>query len=357
MPDNNGLLAHIARRHIGSREDVATDALAFILNRSDAARSAFADFLRDGGADPLPIAEARTQYFLPNGPNGTWPDLACLDADGNILGLVESKFGATLTDSQPKDYWPALPAHSPATLLFVAPPYRVNEGSLWGDLVGRLWNAGYSLGETRQGQSLISAPEQDGPRRLVLCSWGLLLDHLAQAALAGRDWQALFEIAELRGLADSVIAGTVPQRDENIRNLIRSAVNRLVQSGWANTDHFLWGSPLPDSYGRYLHFAGAFAWFGISYAERRSSNRPLWLVFCDSFGVPSRLDVTADQVRHRLADLESADLLGSGGAFCVPVDWPQGDTTDDMLDALVGQLEDIASKICDCPPYLKDASK
>ena len=39
MPDDNGLLAYIARRYIGGREDVATDALAFILNRCDGVRS------------------------------------------------------------------------------------------------------------------------------------------------------------------------------------------------------------------------------------------------------------------------------------------------------------------------------
>ena len=354
MPDDNGLLAYIARRHIGGREDVATDALAYIINRSDAARSAFADFLRDDDAAPPPVAEARTQYSL---PNGTYPDLACLDADGNILALVESKFWASLTASQPVGYWPALPANSPATLLFVAPPYRVNEGSLWSDLVGRLGNAGYALGETRQGQSLISAPEQDGKRRLMLCSWDLILNHLAQAALAGRDWQASFEIAELQGLAASVIAGTAPQRDENIKNLIRSAIKRLEQSGWANTDHFGPGGALPNAEGRYLHFARAFAWFGISYDERRNSNRPLWLVFNDNFGTKSRLDVTTDQVRHQLADMESADLLGSHEVFCVPIDWPQGDSTDDMLDALVKQLEGIASKIDPVgPTYRKDTS-
>ena len=154
-----------------------------------------------------------------------------------------------------------------------------------------------------------------------------------------------------------VIAGTAPQRDENIRNLIRSAIKRLEQSGWANTDHFGPGGALPNAEGHYLHFARAFAWFGISYDERRRSNRPLCLVFRDSIGVPSRLDVTADQVRHRLADLESADLPGPGGAFCVPIDWPQGDSTEDMLNALVRQLECIARKIDPAgPPYRKDAS-
>ena len=356
MTDDDSLLAYIALRHIGGREDVATDALAFILNRSDAARSAFADFLRDGDADPPAIAEARTQYSL---PNGTYPDLAGMDADGNILALVESKFWAPLTRGQPVDYWPALPTNSAAKLLFIAPSFRVNHGSLWNDMTRRLQQAGHPLGTAHKAKNRISAPAQDGdnPRRLMLCSWDLLLNHLAQAALAGRDWQASFEIAELRGLADSVIAGTDPQRDENIKNLIRSAVNRLVQSGWANTDHFSWGSPLPDSYGRYLHFAGDFAWFGISYDERRRRNQPLWLVFSDNFGLQSRLEVTTDQVRQRLADTASVAYEMLHGYFCVPIDLLPADSSEAMRDALVGQLEGIARKINpDGPTYRKDAS-
>ena len=47
MTDNDTLLSHIARWRTIGREDIATDALAFILSRSTAARRAFADFLGD----------------------------------------------------------------------------------------------------------------------------------------------------------------------------------------------------------------------------------------------------------------------------------------------------------------------
>ena len=352
MPDDNGLLAHFAPYLNIGREDVATEALAYILSRSDAARHAFADFLVAGESDAPAIAEVTTQHRL---PDGAIPDMVCLDDSDEVLAFVESKFWAPLTRRQPVCYWKALPVAASSILLFIAPPYRVNESSLWDDLVRRLQDKGYQLGETRQEQNLISVPEQDGPRRLMLCSWGLLLDRLAQG-VGNRDSQASFEIAQLRGLADSVIAGADPQRDGNTKNLINGVVDRLVQLGWANTDGFREGRPLPDAEGRYLHFARAFAWFGISYAERRRRNRPLWLVFSDSFGSQSRIDVTTDQVRHRLDAAASVDYEMLHGYLCVPIDWPQGDTDDDMLDALVKHIEDIASKICDCPPYRKDAS-
>lgn len=347
MPDSNGLLAHFAPYLNVGREDVATEALAFILNRSDAGRSVFSDFLTAGASDEPAIAEVTTQHHL---PSGAIPDMACLDDRGKVLAFVESKFWAPLTCRQPVYYWKALPADAPSVLLFIAPPDRVNEGSLWDDLARRLRDKGYLLGETRQGQNLTSAPEQDGPRRLMLCSWGLLLDHLARG-VGNCDSQASFEIAQLRGLADSVIAGSDPQRDENIKSLIHSVVKRLEQSGWANTDGFGVGAG-NGFWGKYMRLAGAYAWFGIHYGEQRRSGRPLWLAFGKFGGDPAT--VTTDQVRQHLAEMgpTSAEIFGK--AFWVPIDWPKA---DDMLDALVEQLEDIARKICNCPPYRKDASK
>ena len=147
------LLSHIARHHTFGREDVATTALAFILARSDAARCAFADFLSEGADAPPLIAKVQAQRTLPNGA-GAAPDLAGLDEDGNRLAFVESKFWAELTPAQPVVYWEALPADAPATLLFLAPPYRVNRSSLWDDLTGRLRRAGHSLDTTRNVANL-----------------------------------------------------------------------------------------------------------------------------------------------------------------------------------------------------------
>ena len=47
MADNASLLSFIARRHTVGREDVATDALSFILSRSNSAKRALSDLLGD----------------------------------------------------------------------------------------------------------------------------------------------------------------------------------------------------------------------------------------------------------------------------------------------------------------------
>ena len=138
MADNNSLLGFIAQRHAIGLEDVATDALFFILSRSTSAREALSDFLGDDRG-PLPIARAQpwaADAF------GAVPDLACYDENDNLVALIESKFWAPLTRNQPVTYWQGLPDDKPAVLLFLAPDYRVHQGSLWDELVARLRNAG-----------------------------------------------------------------------------------------------------------------------------------------------------------------------------------------------------------------------
>lgn len=349
MAANETLLSRIARHHTIGREDVATDALAFILSRSPAAHAAFANFLGDGDTESPAIANVRTQYTLSNGPA---PDMACLDHDGNILAFVESKFWAGLTHNQPVTYWQALPTDTPATLLFLAPAYRIHPGGLWSELAGRLEQSGHPLADpVHLSDYTTTAPAQDdSQRRLMVASWKTLLGHLQQSALDQSDWQALFEITQLQGLANSVITGSDPSREDNLKRLVTSAVREMVQDGWANGFHVGRGY---GYWGRYMQLAGVNCWFGIDYDEIRRSGRPLWLVF---FAQDSD---TAVQVRLCLATLSLNEIVERrfrSYDFCIPVPIPPGADDESALNSIVDQLTAIASRIDpNGPTYRKDA--
>ena len=179
----------------------------------------------------MPVARAK-----PWGADalGAIPDLACYDEDGKLVALIESKFWAGLTHHQPVTYWEKLPVDRPAVLLFLAPAWRISSGGLWDELVGHLRSAGHELGRADRRESLITASAKIGQRRLMLTSWDLLLDRLAQKAKDDCDNQASFEIAELQGLATDVTAAENPRHDENLKKLIADAVKRVEQSDWAN---------------------------------------------------------------------------------------------------------------------------
>ena len=294
MPQEYTLLSFIAQRHTIGLEDVATDALHFILSRSSSAIEALSELLGD---EHGPIAIAKAQPWATDA-HGAVPDLACLDEDDNLVALIESKFWAALTHHQPVTYWQGLPTHERAVLLFLAPDYRVDSGTLWDELEAKLRAAGQELGPADKVEGLITASSKDDQRRLMLTSWKLLLDRMAKRAREDGDTQTCFEIAELQGLAASAIEGDRPTRDENLKRLIAESVKHVEQSKWADTNGLTVGQGI-DFYGRYLRLAGAFAWLGIDYrAVKQMPGKPLWLQFFGDYEVG--VSVKLEEVRSRL---------------------------------------------------------
>ncbi len=347
MADNDSLLGFIAQRHTIGLEDVATDALCFILSRSPSARQALSDFLKDD-CGPLPIAKAQTWAA---DAFGAIPDLACYDENGNLAALIESKFWAALTHNQPVTYWRGLPDDRQAVLLFLAPKVRVQEDWLWDELVNRLRDAGHHLGTPHREENLITAPAKRGKRRLMLTSWELLLDRMAQRSKEDCDAQAQFEIAELQGLSASAIAGDNPQRDENLKQLITDSRERVKESGWANIDGLRVGKGL-DFWGRYLTLAGTVAWLGIDYrATRQMPDKPLWLQF-DRDAVAK---VTGEAVGSILGSLAEPRTEWPSEQVWVPIPLPAGADRDATLDAIVTKLECIAKRLDPDGPTYREA--
>ena len=348
MAEAKSLLSLIARGYAAGREDAATEALRFILSRSDSARDEFAKFLGHNG-EPLPIASFRTQSLV----NGAYPDMACFDDDGNHVAFVESKFWASLTRRQPVDYWEALPDLQSATLLFLAPKSRVvdrNEFSLWDTLMQRLRRANHDLSpaDGQERDDLVSATSEDGQRRLMLSSWDVVLDRLAEATKEDEHQQACFEVAELRGLARDAIKDDDPVEDANLRTLIADAVTRVRDSGWANTDRLRVGGTEGDNYTRFFRLGGRIAGLRIDYRARKQMGKPLWLWFWENTS-DQHSSVGFDEVcdKFRASDYPGLDWLPND--VCIPIDLPAGLGRKAMLDAIVAKLKRVAKTI---DPYV-----
>ena len=349
MTDEQTLLGFIAQRHTIGLEDVATDALCFILSRSKVALDTLADFLGDGQAR-LPIAGVRSQSA---NEFGAVPDLACIDTGGEEVALIESKFWAPLTWHQPVTYWEALPADQPSALLFLAPSDRINQSqdSLWDELTKRLRRASHELGTSHRESNLITATGQDGHRRLILASWSLLLDRVAQQVSAAGDQRASFETAELQGLAASTIAGDNPRRDKNLKALMAQAVKRVEQLGWADASDLTVGQGY-GYYVRYLRLAGANAWLGMDYRiADQMPDKPLWLSF-----YRSTPQVGLDEIRSRLGDVDLQSFEWRPNEICIPIELPVGADQEATLAAAVSRLEHVAKLIDPQGPTYADHS-
>ncbi len=354
MAEAKSLLSLIARGYAAGREDAATEALRFILSRSDSARDEFAKFLAVNG-EPLPIACFRTQQLV----NGAFPDMACFDGDGKHLAFVESKFWASLTRNQPVTYWEALPDDRPAVLLFLAPTSRVvdrDEFSLWAILIQRLRGANHDLTlfDGQEREDLVTATSEDGQRRLMLTSWDVLLDRLAEATKKDEDHQACFEVAELRGLAFDAIRDDDTARDVNLRRLIADAVKQVRELGWANTDGLAVGGAPGDHYARFFRLGGRITGLRIDYRAEKQMRQPLWLWFWENTS-DQHSSVGFDEVRDKLGTSAKPGLEWLPKDVCIPIDLPAGAGREARLDALVGELKRIA-KIIDphVPTYHRE---
>ena len=134
MTSHSTLLSHLARNLTDRTEDLAVEALGYILGKSPASREALNSMV---GNDIPRVVRVATQVI---GEDRTRPDLVGFDGHGQERVLIEAKFWAALTENQPNTYLERLPDDDTSLLLFVAPEARLQ--SLWPELLRRTRNAG-----------------------------------------------------------------------------------------------------------------------------------------------------------------------------------------------------------------------
>lgn len=339
------LLAHLSPRFTERAEDIAVEALGYILSRSKSARDALEDVLRNGGAEVGPIGRVTTQVS----EEGTRPDIVCYDGSGAERVLVEAKFWAGLTDNQPVAYLKRLPDDRPSALLVIAPAARFE--SLWPELQRRIvTDDTITLGElaSEAGQLSATAGERS---RLLMTSWTALLDRMASRATDTGDMFAENDIRQLRGLAERADQETLPPlREEqlgpefprlvlHLNQLVDDAVDRGRNDGWIGTKG-LNVTPRPWGYGRYMQLAGIGTWFGVDFGRwGRLRDTPLWVSLRD-WGDNYR---GWEDVRRKLDVMlqeDPPDFIEEDHAVCINL--PVGVEYEAVLDGVVQQLKRIA---------------
>ena len=288
MADNSTLMAYLVPKLTVQVENAATDALAYILNRSAGSMQALNELLREGGFNIKPIARVATQVSY---EDGSRPDMAGYDKGNAVRLLVEAKFWAALLEGQASGYAQQLDQSGPAALLFVAPELRFP--TLWTEIRRQMAEQG--------GLELLDAPPgvrrarvNGTERHVMLVSWVRLLDRMD--ALAG-DEGVKSDIGQLRGLAQTQDAQAfLPIHAEELgpdiglramwfRQLVDDVVDsRGVRDRWMDIQRMR-ATPQRYGYGRNFRFPGAerASWFGVNH-ERWSSNAdtPLWLCEYDA---------------------------------------------------------------------------
>jgi len=281
--DSDSLLGFVSTKMAYSTEDIATEALLYVLQTSPGARKGMSAFLgRISDIDGELIY--RTQAV---GDGLERPDLVGIGSGGREMVLVESKFWAGLTDNQPVSYLSRLPRGCGAVLLFVAPRKRFT--TLWPDLLRRCSNAGLDVEESRSVTDALCRAEVSDGRYLALTSWRALLEYLKQECELADDPSAGDDIRQILGLSSKMdseaflplesgeLNPSMGTRYLQFLRLIDDVVNDLRSREIVSTDG-LRASPAYGAYRRYFRMVGF--GFQLSFLPEywaRLRNTPIWL--------------------------------------------------------------------------------
>lgn len=195
------LLSHIVSRWSNRTEDIAVDALGFILSRSRAARNALRGVVEAVAPRVGELTSARTQV---SGSDGARPDLVVYGSEDRERVIVEAKFWAGLTENQPESYLARLPDDGETSvLLFVAPEARLE--TLWIELQRRTrYDA--SVADRSVVGGVKCMPIDSGQRHLLLSSWRMVLDRMLTSAVAAAD-PIEADVRQLQALCEREDAG------------------------------------------------------------------------------------------------------------------------------------------------------
>jgi len=346
------LLAHLSSRLADHPENIAVEALAFILTGSPAMREAFNSTLQSLGLDLPAILSFQAQA---TGPDATRPDLAGYGADGKEHVLVEAKFWAGLTEQQPVAYLDRLSAtpSGNAALVVIAPALRLE--SLWAELL-HLCSLSDHYPQLRVLSTAgdVRAAHVAERVTLVLMTWRQVLGALLGRASADGDTSVASDVLQLQSLAEQMDAEAflpvrsiemgqdLPRRIVGLTSLVDDVVTRAVANGVLRVDG-LRATPRSMGYGRYVWIGKTGAWLGVSFEWwARYRQTPLWLQIQSWPGDPESIVLK----RVRLTELEHAmppRLIADSGALLVPLFLPIGVERDAVVADLLSQIDQVAS--------------
>ena len=358
MAENDTLLAYLVTKHARSPEDAATDALVYILNKSNSARSAFNAWIKTVVAGVEDCTAFRTQETM----DRSRFDLVGRDESGERRVIGESKFWAGLGEGQGKVYLKQLADTGPAALLFVVPDARINY--LWPEVIKDV----EQVSEGVEGQEVTpcdvalsgikKAVATGTDKYLVMVSWRALLSEILNNSAA--DSSVRSDIQQLQGLTERMdseaflplrkeeLGPDFPRRMINLARLVNEALNEGQRQGWLFPIGSRWsGSTDLESAGWYLRISShrVEAWFGIYHkvwASGASEDTPLWLRLYGAS--PDTLGKISAELELRVSEEN-----------CFPIHLKTGVEYDDVLGDVVRQLRAIADVIrANTPPAQPD---
>lgn len=344
----------ISKRYSHSYEDVATDALAYILEHHDLAHKNMMEFLQKI-IPKIPNLFYRSQVT----EGSIRPDI-CGIADGKTSIFIENKFWAGLTENQPIAYLNELANYEqPTMLLFIVSGAR--EQTMIVELTRRLNEGELEFSEIASDNKAIVWYVKTGiGPYLILSSWPRLIKVLRknedESTKLSHDLMLLESLCDAADidkfipfsaayLNDQTTPAVLLQLGQVIRDSVEMGLREglLDKSGLNETSSW-------DKFGRYFsfrekHFVGV--WYGIDYKLWKTYGvSPLWLVFSTTdFG-------RAYEVRGLLENQNNeANFFVKlpDGSLALAINLLTGADKDQVTKDIVNQFRNILILLSDLP--------
>ena len=352
------VFSHIVQKRFSQEgEDVATDALAFILDSSESARNGMIKLLR--GIDPsLPALRFETQLA----EGSIRPDMWGLDG-GQPRVFIENKFWAGLTENQPVSYLQQLAEHTqPSVLLVVAPETRVQ--TLWRELGRRLQEGEITATDRRAAAGILHSATTDIGPVLATTSWTRLISALELEV--ADDPAARSDLLQLRSLCVAADSDSfVPVSLEELTNQRTPAFMLqlgsilqlscdLAESEGVSRNRQLRPMSNWNGFGRYMGLFGGDPWFGVHFGLWKThGSTPLWLILhqnllewlSEESSTPVRplFESWAAESGAFITAFQKFGRMGNG--LAIAVDITAGEDKDLVVRNVVDQLKAIGDVV------------
>jgi hypothetical protein len=344
------VFSHIIQKHFSQEnENVATDALSFILNSYEPARNGMMKFLRSIVHD-MPDLQFQTQQTEENIRPDMWGY-----HDGEPRVFIENKFWAGLTENQPVSYLKQLSKFtSPTILLFIVPNAR--EQTIIHELNQRIDESGISTSEIEiTSRSVVNSAITDLGPILAITSWSRLFSilepELVEEPAAQRDLlqlKALCEEADSGAFlpisSEEITDQRIPAYFLQLGTIIQDAIQKAINQNILNTKRLLPQASW-DRTGRYAKFveSGIGFWFGIHLRLwKEHGGSPLWMVF--SPGEFSHA-LEARSYLESWATKEKLITTFQNGEFAIAINVAAGEEKDRVVFGVVDQMKKISNAL------------
>jgi hypothetical protein len=347
------LLGQFYTRIKGSQEDIASEGLVYILNRSKAARDVIGRIIKSDLGLDLPDLTYVSQN---TGIKLERPDVTGCDDNGQERVIFEAKFWASLTDNQPVEYLNRLKENS--ALIFVCPTLRVRP--IFDAVLSRLRSASYNF---------IDKPEKhilnlEHNRYIIIKTWDEILGGIKLALSQDNNPSLLSDIDQIIGFCNTIdneaflpissddLSPKYARRINSYYDLIDKVTDELKKRKIADTVG-LKATGQKYGYTRYFSVRNYGLALNVKFESwARDADTPFWVSIKEKTGKGNPW-LTSDKLRRVFRDIVSQfnykKITNNWGddlfALFPLLDKTEDLVVDDMADQITFLLEETDKRM------------